>query len=713
MVSSSATLEDTLLVHSFQKASKDSEDLIKKPREVSADTAEELSPEEMSVLLRRQQRDVSMAARGVSISMSTKATKAKKRRWVPSLSKLLKMVDKDRKERKEEADQEHLHAEDEEAEQTTEDQDEALHEGEEADGIESNLGEEIGRSSGLARASHSSTERSRGSASYTVPRNTETNLASEEEASAGEQGIARDERALRFAESTEADEDSAGSDVDDPGDITPVSGSFVEVVDAGQQSDVLDWDELPGRLMDWLKLNLLQRELAEVYCTDWEVTPLEEFPSLSHKPQKREQMIRDFELFMSEVLCRMPPTKHDLRRTLRRLYKRNRSESPSRHLPRLEQEFLPKESLGTTWMSHDMDSTNTSTTLLATGFSYTDMARTWSANAVPLRRQLMPPSTASVSMEDGIEKASTHHGGWNTKPPEIEQALVIRGRKRLSEVLRVHLPVNPFAGNTQDIYCSEAASYAGLELPAWLERKSPPGSKSPAGGQLRLGHSRDSSKERDPSLERDQRYEQFEGGSPREQGAVMLADFLPKLSQSMDPRLHKVGIEGLQLAAESGPFQADFSSNPRSTATGFARPTRPTAPGPKRRVERKEENARGSYLGCLAWSYARSPLVAQLEAAAGANATEQRMAMEEQKAEDAKKWTKYIKTAVARGFDLDGTPVLPAIRRELQEDSLSSPKANPSPSSGRHRGLTPRAPEAPLPQIMSPRKSPRPGRSHH
>merc|ERR1719253_2060565 len=65
-----------------------------------------------------------------------------------------------------------------------------------------------------------------------------------------------------------------------------------EVVDAGQSPDVI-WEAIPGRVLTWLKYNLMQRQQAELYCGDYEVTELEDFPEINSV--ERERLVKDVE----------------------------------------------------------------------------------------------------------------------------------------------------------------------------------------------------------------------------------------------------------------------------------------------------------------------------------------------------------------------------------------------------------------------------------
>ncbi|CAK0911835.1 unnamed protein product, partial [Prorocentrum cordatum] len=98
----------------------------------------------------------------------------------------------------------------------------------------------------------------------------------------------------------------------------------IEVVDVAVQSGV----EVAGSLdpiFRWLKLNLLQRQNAWLYCLPSEVSALEGFPNI---PGARlEKLLVDFERFLEEILSRPLPAKSAARSALRARY-RARSDSP-------------------------------------------------------------------------------------------------------------------------------------------------------------------------------------------------------------------------------------------------------------------------------------------------------------------------------------------------------------------------------------------------
>eukprot|EP00929_Paragymnodinium_shiwhaense_P008186 TRINITY_DN11212_c0_g1_i1.p1 TRINITY_DN11212_c0_g1~~TRINITY_DN11212_c0_g1_i1.p1 ORF type:complete len:2678 (+),score=738.91 TRINITY_DN11212_c0_g1_i1:123-8156(+) len=96
------------------------------------------------------------------------------------------------------------------------------------------------------------------------------------------------------------------------------AGPEIEVVDVAQQGNLV-WAELPFQLLDWLKTNLLMRQQADLYCTPWQITPVPEFEEFSRF--KREEIILDFEHFISATLCRKHPTKHESRAAVRKLYR--------------------------------------------------------------------------------------------------------------------------------------------------------------------------------------------------------------------------------------------------------------------------------------------------------------------------------------------------------------------------------------------------------
>jgi len=85
-----------------------------------------------------------------------------------------------------------------------------------------------------------------------------------------------------------------------------------------QQTDV-NWDAIPDAIVSWLKLNLMQKMQAELYCLPWKVSELEWFPEL--KQSKRDRIINSFEYFINNVMGRVAPTKHQARAKLRETYR--------------------------------------------------------------------------------------------------------------------------------------------------------------------------------------------------------------------------------------------------------------------------------------------------------------------------------------------------------------------------------------------------------
>lgn len=92
----------------------------------------------------------------------------------------------------------------------------------------------------------------------------------------------------------------------------------LEIVDCSTNSDLV-WNDVPEDVISWLKLNLMQREQAEFYCTHWEISELNHFQGL--QAQRREQILNDFDEFLSEVMCRPHAQKHDVRKHIRQRYR--------------------------------------------------------------------------------------------------------------------------------------------------------------------------------------------------------------------------------------------------------------------------------------------------------------------------------------------------------------------------------------------------------
>eukprot|EP00927_Polykrikos_kofoidii_P039101 TRINITY_DN33530_c0_g2_i1.p1 TRINITY_DN33530_c0_g2~~TRINITY_DN33530_c0_g2_i1.p1 ORF type:complete len:1455 (-),score=221.44 TRINITY_DN33530_c0_g2_i1:102-4208(-) len=93
----------------------------------------------------------------------------------------------------------------------------------------------------------------------------------------------------------------------------------LDVVDCSVQTG-LSWMDLPLDIIEWLKLNLLMREQADLYCMPWEVTPIPHFSHVSKL--EASALVHDFEIFMSVTMCRPHPTKHEMRKNLRKAYRK-------------------------------------------------------------------------------------------------------------------------------------------------------------------------------------------------------------------------------------------------------------------------------------------------------------------------------------------------------------------------------------------------------
>eukprot|EP00746_Dinoflagellata_sp_MGD_P000941 gnl/MRDRNA2_/MRDRNA2_101757_c0_seq1.p1 gnl/MRDRNA2_/MRDRNA2_101757_c0~~gnl/MRDRNA2_/MRDRNA2_101757_c0_seq1.p1 ORF type:complete len:2150 (+),score=483.21 gnl/MRDRNA2_/MRDRNA2_101757_c0_seq1:798-6452(+) len=124
--------------------------------------------------------------------------------------------------------------------------------------------------------------------------------------------------AHRHAEQTRPEAKSPQS-VSDDDSAESEDDNNVEIIDCATQSACV-WDSLPNQFVEWMKLNLMQRQQAEFYCTPWDVTELELFPNLC-EPKKRLKFIKDFEDFLFEVMRLSRPTKHQARRKLRERYR--------------------------------------------------------------------------------------------------------------------------------------------------------------------------------------------------------------------------------------------------------------------------------------------------------------------------------------------------------------------------------------------------------
>jgi hypothetical protein len=107
--------------------------------------------------------------------------------------------------------------------------------------------------------------------------------------------------------------DSLGESEVDP------SSLFYSVIDCSLGTE-LTWPAVPEVLVSWLKMNLFQKQQAELYCGEWLVTEIQHFDNVTR--QEREKMIEDFEHFLLDVMCMVRPGKHEQRRGLRQRYRR-------------------------------------------------------------------------------------------------------------------------------------------------------------------------------------------------------------------------------------------------------------------------------------------------------------------------------------------------------------------------------------------------------
>eukprot|EP00931_Biecheleriopsis_adriatica_P073345 TRINITY_DN4764_c0_g1_i1.p1 TRINITY_DN4764_c0_g1~~TRINITY_DN4764_c0_g1_i1.p1 ORF type:complete len:2667 (-),score=676.03 TRINITY_DN4764_c0_g1_i1:72-8072(-) len=94
-----------------------------------------------------------------------------------------------------------------------------------------------------------------------------------------------------------------------------------EVIDAGAQTE-LSAEASVGRLFEWLRLNLMQRQQAVIYNSSWITSVIEDFPTISL--ENREQMLKDFEEFLKNVMGLENPIRGiDQRRRLRQRIREN------------------------------------------------------------------------------------------------------------------------------------------------------------------------------------------------------------------------------------------------------------------------------------------------------------------------------------------------------------------------------------------------------
>eukprot|EP00746_Dinoflagellata_sp_MGD_P127534 gnl/MRDRNA2_/MRDRNA2_62085_c0_seq1.p1 gnl/MRDRNA2_/MRDRNA2_62085_c0~~gnl/MRDRNA2_/MRDRNA2_62085_c0_seq1.p1 ORF type:complete len:1736 (+),score=365.70 gnl/MRDRNA2_/MRDRNA2_62085_c0_seq1:3015-8222(+) len=89
-----------------------------------------------------------------------------------------------------------------------------------------------------------------------------------------------------------------------------------EVVDCEQQTEMI-WEDVAEGVLSWLKYNLMQKQQAELYSSDWTISPI---PGFDWDLNRRNDYLRGFEEFLKRVMCLEKPTKREQRRGLRNLY---------------------------------------------------------------------------------------------------------------------------------------------------------------------------------------------------------------------------------------------------------------------------------------------------------------------------------------------------------------------------------------------------------
>jgi len=114
-----------------------------------------------------------------------------------------------------------------------------------------------------------------------------------------------------------------------------------EVVDVAQQTD-FPWEALPNRLFSWMRLNLMQRQQAFMYCSSWTVTELYDF---TMSLEDKEKMLKELETFLFNVMCLTRPARAvNQRRGLRQYYRQKFLEQmPGSALCKVVQQPLPED----------------------------------------------------------------------------------------------------------------------------------------------------------------------------------------------------------------------------------------------------------------------------------------------------------------------------------------------------------------------------------
>lgn len=288
------------------------------------------------------------------------------------------------------------------------------------------------------------------------------------------------------------------------------AGLATEVMDCAQQVDLV-WDSIPSRVFTWLRLNLFQRQQATFYCSDWLVSELEEFPSLSFA--ERERLIKDFEHFLFEVMCLERPSRaveqrRGLRKTIRKeIHEKESHEKPLARpttcpmmitslsgtrlqLPRSVVVGGPHETHCSSMTSLPESTSADSCGLSVMGGSYTSTidglvqhehipkgARVNSAASAKLHADSMAsldslPGTVDehrqCEMYDVEEVGNSRGIGQRVEAPVLHSDMLA---KKISILLGFDVTVAHLDGVQQDVLC---VSYAAGELPLevrWIKNK--------------------------------------------------------------------------------------------------------------------------------------------------------------------------------------------------------------------------------------------------
>eukprot|EP00927_Polykrikos_kofoidii_P047153 TRINITY_DN41248_c0_g1_i1.p1 TRINITY_DN41248_c0_g1~~TRINITY_DN41248_c0_g1_i1.p1 ORF type:complete len:1182 (-),score=240.96 TRINITY_DN41248_c0_g1_i1:114-3593(-) len=263
---------------------------------------------------------------------------------------------------------------------------------------------------------------------------------------------------------------------------TEIVANKIEVVETSQQCDVI-WTHLPSEIIGWLKVNLMMRDHATQYCEQWESTTIEHFPELSSF--SLESMLRDFETFLSVTMCRLPPTKMEMRKNWRSLYRA--AASKARSEPRGE---LSKRSRSLTDPGEDLKVNehssgrgrlrraaslpgrcDDSTAATVDAFTESTVVRGHEISAaigsVRRGRSGIQPMSMRLQANDDSSLRKKHLA---LRASVLEPPCKSGGvSARVEDILGIALPEEiKLLDKNRDMFCFAEASRLGLEVPEWV-----------------------------------------------------------------------------------------------------------------------------------------------------------------------------------------------------------------------------------------------------